>query len=80
MDLFIFARFHARDGQQDAVASALRDVVPPTRTEPGCRAIDAYRSTSDSRLYYIHSRWVDEAAFVMPECRTPCASSNACSH
>jgi quinol monooxygenase YgiN len=63
MDLFIFARFHARDGQQDAVASALRDVVPPTRTEPGCRAIDAYRSTSDSRLYYIHSRWVDEAAF-----------------
>ena len=63
MELFIFARFHARDGQEEAVAAALRDGVPPTRAEPGCRAIDAYRSTSDPRLFYIHSRWVDEVAF-----------------
>jgi quinol monooxygenase YgiN len=63
MDLFIFARFHARDGQQDAVATALRDVVTPTRLEPGCRSIEAFGSTRDPRLFYIHSRWVDEAAF-----------------
>ena len=63
MELFIFARFHAREGQQDAVAAALRDVVPPTRAEPGCRAIGAYRSTRDPRLFHIHSRWADEAAF-----------------
>lgn len=62
-DLFIFARFHALDGQDEAVAAALRDVVPPTRAEPSCRAIDAYRSTRDPSLFYIHSRWVDEAAF-----------------
>jgi quinol monooxygenase YgiN len=63
MDVFIFARFHARDGQEEAVASALRDVVPPTRAEPGCRAIDAYRCTRDPLLFYIHSQWADEAAF-----------------
>ena len=63
MELFIFARFHARDGEQDAVAAALREVVPPTRAEPGCRAVAAHRSTRDPRLFYIHSRWVDEAAF-----------------
>ena len=63
MELFIFARFHARAGQHDEVASALRDVVPPTRAEPGCRAIDAYRCTGDPRLFYIHSRWDDETAF-----------------
>jgi len=63
MNLFIFARFHARDGQQDAVAATLRDVVPPSRQEPGCQSIDAYRSTRDPRLFYIHSRWTDEAAF-----------------
>jgi len=63
MDLFIFARFHAREGQQDAVAAALRDVVTPTRDEPGCRAIQAYRSTRDPLLFYIHSRWTGEAAF-----------------
>jgi len=31
--------------------------------EPGCLMIDAYRSTRDPRLFHIHSRWVDEAAF-----------------
>lgn len=41
----------------------LRDVVGPTREEPGCLAIEAYRSTRDPLLFYIHSRWIDEAAF-----------------
>lgn len=63
MELFIFARFHAHTGQADAVAAALRDVVSQTRAEPGCLAIAAYRSTHDPRLFYIHSRWADEAAF-----------------
>ena len=63
MELFIFARFHARDRQQGAVAAALCDVVIPTRLEPGCRSIEAFGSTRDPRLFYIHSRWADEAAF-----------------
>jgi len=63
MDLFIFARFQARVGEQDNVAAALRAVIPPTREEPGCRAIEAYRSTRDPLLFHIHSRWADEAAF-----------------
>jgi quinol monooxygenase YgiN len=63
MELFIFGRFHAREGHEDALAAALRDVVPPSRAEAGCVAISAFRSTRDPRLFYIHSRWVDEAAF-----------------
>jgi quinol monooxygenase YgiN len=63
MELYIFARFHARDGDEAAVAAALRDVVVPTRAEPGCLAIDAYRSIRDLRLFYLHSRWIDETAF-----------------
>jgi quinol monooxygenase YgiN len=63
MGLFIFARFHARDGQEDAVATALRDEVPLARAEPGCLAHDAYRSTRDPKLFFIHSHWIDEAAF-----------------
>lgn len=61
--LYIFARFHARPGLEDAVAEALREVVVPTRAEPGCLAVHAFRSTRDPRLFYIHSRWTDEAAF-----------------
>jgi quinol monooxygenase YgiN len=65
MELTIFARFHARDGQADAVAAALREVVPPSRAEPGCVAIEAYRSIQDPDLFFISSRWVDEAAFEL---------------
>jgi quinol monooxygenase YgiN len=61
--LFIFARFHAREGQDEAVAEALRTVMAPTRKEPGCLAIDAFQSIRDPRLFFIHSRWVDQAAF-----------------
>jgi quinol monooxygenase YgiN len=63
MELVIFARFHARPGQEDVLVRALRDVVPPSRAEPGCLAISAYRSVRDPLLFWIHSRWVDEAAF-----------------
>ena len=63
MELFIFARFHAGEGKDEAVAAALRDVVGPSREEAGCLAINAYRSTRDPRLFYIHSRWTGEAAF-----------------
>lgn len=62
-ELFVIARFHAREGQEADVAAALRDVASPSREERGCLAIDAYRSTRDPRLFYVHSRWVDEAAF-----------------
>lgn len=63
MDLVIVARFHARQGCEAALAAALREQVPVTRTEPGCLAIAALASTRDPRLFFIHSRWVAEAAF-----------------
>jgi len=63
MELFIFARFHARPGNESAVADAIHDTLAATREEPGCLSIHAFRSVRDSRLFYIHSRWKDEAAF-----------------
>jgi quinol monooxygenase YgiN len=63
MEVFIFARFHARPGNEDAVAKALLDVLAPSREESGCLSIHAFRSVRDPQLFYIHSRWKDEAAF-----------------
>ena len=63
MELYIVGRFHARPGDEGAVEESLRDVVAPSRAEAGCRSIHVFRSTRDPRLFYIHSRWVDEAAF-----------------
>ena len=63
MEVFIFARFHARPGHEVAVAHALLDVIGPSSEEPGCLSIHAFRSIRDPQLFYIHSRWKDEAAF-----------------
>ena len=63
MERFIFGRFHARPGDESALEEALLDVVGPTRAEAGCLSIQAFRSTRDPRLFYVHSRWVDETAF-----------------
>jgi quinol monooxygenase YgiN len=65
MELFIFARFHAREGHEAAVAAALREVVAPSGEEQGCLGIQAYRSIRDPRLFYVHSRWTDETAFEL---------------
>jgi len=63
MEIIIFARFHAIEGQEDAVAATLREQVPGVRAEPGCLAIAAYGSVRNPLLFWTHSRWIDEAAF-----------------
>lgn len=63
MQLFFFAKFHVRDGCDTTAQQALANVLGPTRAEPGCISIHAFCSTTDSRLFYIHSSWTDEAAF-----------------
>lgn len=64
MELFIFARFHARPGNEGVVAEALLDILAPSSEEPGCLSIHAFRSIRDPQLFYIHSRWKDKAAFA----------------
>jgi quinol monooxygenase YgiN len=61
--MYFFARFHVRPGDETAVADALLDVLAPSRDEPGCMSIHAFRSIHDPRLFYIHSSWKDGAAF-----------------
>ena len=63
MELFFFARFHVRPECEAAAEEALRNVLASSRAEAGCLGIHAFRSTTDPLLFYIHSRWIDAAAF-----------------
>ena len=63
MELYIFARFHARPGQEKAVGEALTECMIPTRAEAGCLGGQVFRSIRDPLLFYVHSRWKDEAVF-----------------
>jgi quinol monooxygenase YgiN len=63
MELFIFARFHAREGREGEASAVLRDQAKHVRDEAGCLAIDIFASVRDPHLFYLHSRWIDQAAF-----------------
>ena len=62
MEQYTFVRLHAREGEENAVEEALREVAGPTREEAGCLSFHTFRGMRDRRLFFIHSRWVDEAA------------------
>jgi quinol monooxygenase YgiN len=63
MEQYVFVRLHARQGEEGDVEEALREVAGPTREEVGCLSFHMFRSMRDPRLFFVHSRWVDEAAF-----------------
>jgi len=63
VELFIFARFHSQEAKEGKLEEAIRTILAPTSKEPGCISIHAFRSTRDARLFYVHARWRDEAAF-----------------
>ena len=65
MELFLFARFHARPGCEAALREAIQAVAGPTRLEPGCLGYQAFRSVRVPGEFYIHSRWRDRAAFEL---------------
>jgi quinol monooxygenase YgiN len=56
-------RFHAKEGREEEIAAAMREAADAVRAEPGCLGIEYLRALRDPRLFYIHSRWVDEALF-----------------
>ena len=63
MNIFVFARLHARPGQRDAVQQAMFEIQGPTRREPGCLSYGGFHSVRDPDEFYIHTRWQDLAAF-----------------
>ena len=62
-EFFVFTRCYAKEGQPHSLATTIQEVLGPTRQEPGCLSIEAFASRQDQRLFHIHSRWKDEAAF-----------------
>jgi quinol monooxygenase YgiN len=64
-ELYVFAPFRARAGEELGVEHALRSVRAATATEPGCLAHRICRSAreAEAALFYVHSIWTSEAAF-----------------
>ena len=48
-------------GVDDAVA-LFKELIPPTRAEPGCRMYVVHRSTTDPRRFFLYEQYDDLAA------------------
>ena len=78
MEIFLFARLHARPGKQKEVHQAMFEVQGPTRKEHGCLSYGAFQSVRDPDEFYIHTRWTDMAAFERhAECLIPFLSCSS---
>ena len=51
-------------GDEVSTMKALREVMTASRAEAGCLDFHIFRSMRDRRLFFIHSKWVDDAAFA----------------
>jgi quinol monooxygenase YgiN len=54
----------AKEGEEEAVASALQQLVEPSRAEPGVLIYIPHRDPADPRRFYIFEQYVDEAAYT----------------
>lgn len=63
LPLHTFVRFEPVPGKENLLREELKLVLEPTRAEPGCIRIHLYEAVHEPPVFYIHSEWVDEAAF-----------------
>jgi len=52
-----------RAGEEARVANALRNMVAPTRAEPGNLDYQVFRDPKDPSLFVLFERYTDESAF-----------------
>lgn len=60
-ELSVVAVLVAREGQEDVVRAALRDLVAPTRAEHGCLAYELFESEASPGTFVTQERWRRQA-------------------
>jgi quinol monooxygenase YgiN len=63
MEFVVIAQYRARAGEADRVAQALRNMVAPTRAEPGNLDYQVFRDPKDPSLFVLFERYAGEDAF-----------------
>jgi quinol monooxygenase YgiN len=57
------AKWTAQDGAEETVYGAIRELIEPSRAEPGCRLYQANRSLDDPRVFLLYEIYDDEDAY-----------------
>ena len=59
----VTARWTAREGEEDAVAAAIEQLVDPSRAEPGMILYVPHRDPEDPRVFFFYEQYTDQAAY-----------------
>ncbi len=62
MPLTLVANIHANPDNADAVLTALKALVAPTRAEAGCIGYDLHTDNNDPAHFVFYECWTDKAA------------------
>ena len=63
MAYVVTAKWTAKEGEEEAVLEAVRQMVGPSRAEPGCLYYQPNRDPENPRVFFFYEQYVDLAAY-----------------
>lgn len=63
MAFAVLARWTAKDGEEENVLAAIRQLAAPSRAEPGCLLWLPNRDPEDPRSFVVYEQYADRSAF-----------------
>jgi quinol monooxygenase YgiN len=63
MAFVVTAKWTAKEGEEDAVAAAIAELVGPSRAEPGMLFYQPHRDPDDPRVFFFYEQYTDKAAY-----------------
>ena len=63
MAYVVTAKWTAKEGEEDAVARAVEQLVGPSRSEPGIVLYQPHRDPEDPRVFFFYEQYRDADAY-----------------
>ncbi len=63
MAFVVTAKWTAKPGEEEAVAVAVRQLLEPSRAEPGIVQYQPHRDPENPAVFYFYEQYVDEDAY-----------------
>ena len=63
MAYVVTAKWTAKEGEEEIVLDAVRNLVGPSRAEPGCLYYQPHRDPENPRVFFFYEQYVDESGY-----------------
>lgn len=63
MAFVVTAKWTAKEGEEEAVAAAIKQLVGPSRAEPGMILYQPHRDPQNPRVFFFYEQYTDQAAY-----------------